>query len=55
MFLLFVLCPLYIEMQDPCRPGVKDAVQLCQKAGVEVLIHAFDVEIHFVPLCDLGH
>ena len=23
-------------MQDPCRPGVKDAVQLCQNAGVKV-------------------
>ncbi|KAH1201218.1 Calcium-transporting ATPase 8, plasma membrane-type [Glycine max] len=25
-----------IGLKDPCRPGVKDAVQLCQKAGVEV-------------------
>ncbi|XP_014620880.1 calcium-transporting ATPase 10, plasma membrane-type isoform X2 [Glycine max] len=24
------------EAKDPCRPGVKDAVKLCQKAGVEV-------------------
>ena len=23
-------------IQDPCRPGVKDAVQLCQNAGVKV-------------------
>ncbi|KAK2982967.1 hypothetical protein RJ640_019245, partial [Escallonia rubra] len=23
-------------LKDPCRPGVKDAVQLCQKAGVKV-------------------
>jgi magnesium-transporting ATPase (P-type) len=26
-----------IAMQDPCRPGVKDAVRLCQNAGVKVL------------------
>ncbi|XP_061361513.1 calcium-transporting ATPase 8, plasma membrane-type-like [Gastrolobium bilobum] len=25
-----------VGMKDPCRPGVKDAVQLCQKAGVTV-------------------
>ncbi|KAK7265346.1 hypothetical protein RJT34_32965 [Clitoria ternatea] len=25
-----------VGMKDPCRPGVKDAVQLCQKAGVKV-------------------
>ncbi|KHN22652.1 calcium-transporting ATPase 8, plasma membrane-type-like isoform X1 [Glycine soja] len=25
-----------IGLKDPCRPGVKDAVKLCQKAGVEV-------------------
>lgn len=30
-------CELCIEMQDPCRPGVKDAVRLCQKAGVRVI------------------
>ncbi|QHO11910.1 Calcium-transporting ATPase 8, plasma membrane-type [Arachis hypogaea] len=23
-------------MQDPCRPGVKDSVELCQKSGVKV-------------------
>lgn len=27
-----------METQDPCRPGVKNAVQLCQKAGVKVSI-----------------
>jgi hypothetical protein len=26
-------------LQDPCRPGVKDAVQLCTSAGVKVLFH----------------
>nr|KYP52553.1 Calcium-transporting ATPase 10, plasma membrane-type [Cajanus cajan] len=25
-----------IGLKDPCRPGVKDAVQLCKKAGVEL-------------------
>ncbi|QCD80324.1 Ca2+-transporting ATPase [Vigna unguiculata] len=25
-----------IGLKDPCRPGVRDAVQLCQKAGVKV-------------------
>ncbi|XP_028751403.1 calcium-transporting ATPase 8, plasma membrane-type [Neltuma alba] len=25
-----------VGLKDPCRPGVKDAVRLCQKAGVEV-------------------
>ncbi|KAG2407549.1 Calcium-transporting ATPase [Vigna angularis] len=31
---LFLLA--IIGLKDPCRPGVKDAVQLCQKAGVKV-------------------
>ncbi|XP_068463913.1 calcium-transporting ATPase 10, plasma membrane-type-like isoform X1 [Phaseolus vulgaris] len=31
---LFLLA--IIGLKDPCRPGVKDAVQLCQKAGVQV-------------------
>ncbi|RZC29200.1 Calcium-transporting ATPase 8, plasma membrane-type [Glycine soja] len=26
-----------IGLKDPCLPGVKDAIQLCQKAGVEPL------------------
>jgi len=34
------------EIQDPCRPGVKDAVLLCQKAGVKVF-HKL-IEICFV-------
>ncbi|BBG92758.1 autoinhibited Ca(2+)-ATPase 10 [Prunus dulcis] len=25
-----------VGIKDPCRPGVRDAVQLCQKAGVKV-------------------
>ncbi|XVE98924.1 hypothetical protein REPUB_Repub03eG0150700 [Reevesia pubescens] len=25
-----------VGLKDPCRPGVKDSVQLCQKAGVKV-------------------
>ncbi|KAK2395507.1 calcium-transporting ATPase 8, plasma membrane-type [Trifolium repens] len=25
-----------VGIKDPCRPGVKDSVQLCQKAGVKV-------------------
>lgn len=29
------------EMQDPCRPSVKDAVHLCQIAGVKVLLPSF--------------
>lgn len=38
-------------MQDPCRPGVKDAVQLCQKSGVKVLlVYVYDVESHLVPI-----
>jgi hypothetical protein len=24
-------------MQDPCRPGVRDSVRLCQAAGIKVL------------------
>ncbi|KAF7806698.1 calcium-transporting ATPase 8, plasma membrane-type-like [Senna tora] len=27
-----------VGLKDPCRPGVKDAVQICQKAGVMVQI-----------------
>jgi hypothetical protein len=27
-------------LQDPCRPGVKDAVQLCTSAGVKVLFNS---------------
>jgi hypothetical protein len=23
-------------MQDPCRPGVRGAVEICQKAGIKV-------------------
>lgn len=44
---LFMLLDLYmlllaymgIAIQDPCRPGVGDAVRLCQIAGVKVLIY----------------
>lgn len=34
--LFFFRIYLCVEIQDPCRPGVKDSVQLCQKAGVKV-------------------
>lgn len=27
-----------IVLQDPCRPGVRDAVELCKIAGVKVLV-----------------
>lgn len=27
---------LFFPLQDPCRPGVKDAVSLCKNAGVKV-------------------
>ena len=35
----FRLAHMEIAMQDPCRPGVKDAVMLCQNAGVKVLFN----------------
>lgn len=31
---------LFFFLKDPCRPGVKDAVQLCTSAGVKVLFNA---------------
>lgn len=30
-------------MQDPCRHGVKDAVELCTRAGVKVVPFSFSV------------
>ena len=46
---LFVLLNLYLfllafvdfAMQDPCRPGVRDAVRLCENAGVKVLLYSY--------------
>ena len=36
-------------MQDPCRPGVREAVELCTHAGVKVSIlfeRASDMNAH---------
>jgi predicted peroxiredoxin len=33
---LLLSFPVYL--QDPCRPEVRDAVELCKKAGVKVCI-----------------
>lgn len=42
MFVLGVLLTLYLfPIQDPCRPGVKNAVQLCKNAGVKVSNSSF--------------
>lgn len=35
---MFFLTSCLSCAQDPCRPGVKDSVQLCQNAGVKVLV-----------------
>ena len=40
----FLIC---VEIQDPCRPGVKQAVELCQKAGVKVFLK-IDFESYLV-------
>ncbi|WJX58867.1 Calcium-transporting ATPase 10, plasma membrane-type [Trifolium repens] len=36
-----------VGIKDPCRPGVKDSVQLCQKAGVKRELSL--KEKHFEP------
>lgn len=36
---MLLLAYMGIAIQDPCRPGVGDAVRLCQIAGVKVLIY----------------
>ena len=41
LVILFTLTSPFDYMQDPCRPGVKDAVNVCQKAGVKVASHIF--------------
>jgi P-type Ca2+ transporter type 2C len=38
--LTFCLISFLFFLQDPCRPGVKDAVQLCTSAGVKVLFNS---------------
>ena len=38
---LFALTSPFDYMLDPCHPGVKDAVNVCQKAGVKVACDIF--------------
>lgn len=35
-----------LNVQDPCRPGVKDAVRICTEAGVKVIYMYDEYSFH---------
>ncbi|XLR04287.1 hypothetical protein S83_070485, partial [Arachis hypogaea] len=62
--IVLACCPRYIdandqlidmdEEKDPCRPGVKDSVELCQKYGVKLTVNVAALVINVVAVVSSG-